>query len=90
MPDHGPVVEMYANTWCPYCSAARALLAAKQARIIEINVEEFPERRAEMIARSGRRTVPQIFIGATHVGGYDDLAALEEAGQLDPLLRADH
>jgi glutaredoxin 3 len=85
-----PVVEMYANSWCPYCSAARALLGAKQVPIIEINVEEFPERRAEMIARSGRRTVPQIFIGSTHVGGYDDLAALERAGQLDPLLRADH
>jgi glutaredoxin 3 len=88
MPD--PVVEMYANSWCPYCSAARALLGAKQVRITEINVDEFPERRAEMIARSGRRTVPQIFIGATHVGGYDDLAALEREGRLDPLLRANH
>jgi glutaredoxin 3 len=88
--DAAPVVEMYANSWCPYCSAARALLGAKQVQILEINVEEFPERRAEMIARSGRRTVPQIFIGATHVGGYDDLAALERAGQLDPLLRANH
>jgi glutaredoxin 3 len=86
--DAVPVVEMYANSWCPYCSAARALLGAKQVRILEINVEELPERREEMIARSGRRTVPQIFIGATHVGGYDDLAALERAGQLDPLLRA--
>lgn len=86
--DAGPVVEMYANSWCPYCSAARALLGAKQVRILEINVEELPERREEMIARSGRRTVPQIFIGATHVGGYDDLAALERTGQLDPLLRA--
>ena len=86
----GPVVAMYANSWCPYCSAARALLGTKQASIVEINIEDFPERRAEMIARSGRRTVPQIFIGATHVGGYDDLAALERAGQLDPLLRANH
>jgi glutaredoxin 3 len=86
----GPVVEMYANSWCPYCSAARALLAKKQVPVLEINVEDFPERRAEMIARSGRRTVPQIFIGDTHVGGYDDLAALERAGQLDPLLRANH
>jgi glutaredoxin 3 len=90
MPDNVLVVEMYANTWCPYCAAARALLATKQVRIVEINIEEVPERRAEMLARSGRRTVPQIFIGATHVGGYDDLAALEQAGQLDPLLRADH
>ena len=86
----GPVVEMYANSWCPYCSAARALLGAKQARVVEINVEDFPERRAEMVARSGRQTVPQIFIGTTHVGGYDDLAALELSGQLDPLLRSDH
>jgi len=84
----GPVVEMYANAWCPYCSAARDLLSAKRVPVIEINVDEFPERRAEMVARSGRRTVPQIFIGPTHVGGYDDLAALERAGQLDPLLRA--
>ena len=81
---------MYANSWCPYCSAARALLGAKGVHMAEINIEQFPERRAEMIARSGRRTVPQIFIGATHVGGYDDLAALERAGQLDPLLRANH
>jgi glutaredoxin 3 len=88
--DAAPVVEMYANTWCPYCSAARALFAAKGVRVVEINVEEFPERRMEMVTRSGRRTVPQIFIGTTHVGGYDDLAALEQAGQLDPLLRADH
>lgn len=85
-----PLVEMYANAWCPYCAAARALLAAKQVPVIEINVEELPERRAEMIARSGRQTVPQIFIGSTHVGGYDDLAALERRGQLDPLLRANH
>ncbi|MBL8200957.1 MAG: glutaredoxin 3 [Chromatiales bacterium] len=81
---------MYANSWCPYCSAARALLDSKQVPVVEINVEEFPDRRAEMIARSGRRTVPQIFIGATHVGGYDDLAALEREGRLDPLLRANH
>lgn len=86
----GAVVEMYANSWCPYCSAARALLAGKQVNVLEIDVDEFPERRAEMIARSGRQTVPQIFIGTTHVGGYDDLAALDGAGQLDPLLRANH
>lgn len=86
--DAGPVIEMYANSWCGYCAAARELLGRKGVRFTEINVEEFPERRAEMVARSGRRTVPQIFIGATHVGGYDDLAALERAGQLDPLLRA--
>jgi glutaredoxin 3 len=82
-----PVVEMYCNAWCAYCAAARELLKRKQARVTEIDIEQFPERRAEMIARSGRRTVPQIFIGTTHVGGYDDLASLEQSGQLDPLLR---
>ena len=83
-----PVVEMYANGWCPYCSAARELLRSKGARVREIDVEEEPGRRAEMIERSGRRTVPQIFIGTTHVGGFDDLAALDRAGGLDPLLSA--
>jgi glutaredoxin 3 len=88
--DEGPVVEMYANAWCPYCAAARSLLGSKRVRFTEINIEEFPKRRAEMIARSGRTTVPQIFIGSTHVGGYDDLAAMERAGKLGPLLRSDH
>lgn len=88
--DLNPVVEMYANDWCPYCAAARSLLGTKPVRVAEINIEQFPERRAEMIARSGRQTVPQIFIGATHVGGYDDLAAMERAGKLDALLRFNH
>ena len=88
--DSGPVVEMYANSWCPYCAAARALLGNKQACVTEINIEQFPERHAEMIARSGRQTVPQIFIGSTHVGGYDDLAAMERTGKLDTLLRSNH
>ncbi|MBN8279548.1 MAG: glutaredoxin 3 [Gammaproteobacteria bacterium] len=82
------VVEMYSKGWCPYCSAARALFNDRGATVTEIDIEEFPERRAEMIARSGRQTVPQIFIGATHVGGYDDLAALDRTGGLEPLLRA--
>jgi glutaredoxin 3 len=81
---------MYANAWCPYCAAARALLAAKQVTVREIDIEAQPARREEMITRSGRQTVPQIFVGQTHVGGYDDLAALERAGGLDPLLRATH
>ena len=88
--DNGPVVEMYANAWCPYCAAARALLGSKPVRVAEIDIEQFPERRAEMIARSGRQTVPQIFIAGTHVGGYDDLAAMERAGKLDPLFRSNH
>jgi glutaredoxin 3 len=77
---------MYANGWCPYCSAARALLRAKGANVTEIDIEAEPARRTEMIERSGRRTVPQIFVGSRHVGGYDDLAALDRAGGLDPLL----
>jgi glutaredoxin 3 len=88
--DTGLEVEMYANSWCPYCAAARALLGTKRAQVAEIDIEQFPQRRAEMIARSGRYTVPQIFVGATHVGGFDDLAAMERAGTLDSLLRASH
>lgn len=85
---NGPVVEMYSNAWCPYCAAARSLLGGKQVPFAEINIEQFPERRQEMISRSGRQTVPQIFVGSTHVGGYDDLAAMERAGKLDALLRS--
>ncbi len=81
---------MYANAGCPYCSAARALLGSKGARVTEIDIGRFPERRAEMIARSGRYTVPQIFVGTTHVGGFDDLAAMDRAGTLAPLLKASH
>jgi glutaredoxin 3 len=79
-------VVMYSTSWCPYCDRARRLLASKGAAVEEINVESAPEKRAEMIQRSGRRTVPQIFIGDHHVGGSDDLAALEAAGKLDALL----
>jgi glutaredoxin 3 len=81
-----PTIVIYANRWCPYCSAARALLRGKGATFSEIDVEAEPARRAEMVERSGRHTVPQIFIGSRHIGGYDDLAALDRAGQLDPLL----
>ena len=88
--DRDSPVEMYANSWCPYCATARALLGSKGVQVTEIDIEALPERREEMIARSGRRTVPQIFIGPTHVGGYDDLAALERAGKLDLLLRGSH
>lgn len=82
-----PVV-MYTRSWCPYCHRARALLERRGARFEEIDIDEHPERAAEMIARSGRRTVPQIFIGERHVGGSDDLHALDAAGELEPLLRA--
>jgi glutaredoxin 3 len=79
-------VVMYSTSWCPYCNRARRLLASKGATVEEIDVEAAPEKRTEMIERSGRRTVPQIFIGDQHVGGSDDLAALESAGKLDALL----
>ena len=82
-----PTVKMYTTAWCPYCARAKQVLAAKGAAIEEIDVDSRPEARAEMVERSGgRRTVPQIFIGSTHVGGCDDLLALEAAGNLDPLL----
>jgi glutaredoxin 3 len=81
-----PAVVMYTTSWCPYCSRARRLLGSKNVTIEEIDVGAAPEKRAEMQQRSGRRTVPQIFIGDHHVGGSDDLHALEEAGKLDELL----
>jgi glutaredoxin 3 len=81
-------IVMYATGWCPYCSRARELLKSKGVDFEEIDVEARPEARKEMMARSGgRRTVPQIFIGATHVGGCDDLHALEASGRLDTLLK---
>jgi len=80
-------IVMYTTNWCPYCERARRLLRTKGATFEEIDVESAPEKRAEMLARSGRRTVPQIFIGDRHVGGSDDLAALNDAGELDALIR---
>jgi len=81
-------VVMYATGWCPYCERARSLLRDKGTAFEEFDIDALPERRAEMFTRSGRRTVPQIFIGERHVGGSDDLHALEAAGQLDALLQA--
>jgi len=83
-------VQMYTTSWCPYCERARQLLRAKGVAFEEISIETEPARRAEMIRRSGRHTVPQIFIHGQHVGGSDDLHALDAAGGLDPLLRAHH
>ncbi len=81
-----PAVELYTTPYCPYCHAAKDLLRQKGIPFDEINVFGQPELRAEMTARAnGRTTVPQIFIGETHVGGCDDLYALDEAGELDPL-----
>lgn len=80
---------MYVTATCPYCIAAERLLVDKGiAGIDKIRVDLEPQRRAEMAQKSGRRTVPQIWIGDTHVGGCDDLQALDRAGKLDPLLAA--
>jgi glutaredoxin 3 len=82
-----PPVEIYTTRWCPYCHAAKALLKRKGVAFSEIDVGRDWERREEMVQRAnGRSTVPQIFIGATHVGGCDDLHELEDAGRLDALL----
>jgi glutaredoxin 3 len=82
-------VSMYTTAVCPYCQRAEALLRARGVGEIEkIRVDLEPERRVEMVARTGRRTVPQIYIGETHVGGYDDLSALDRKGDLIPLLGA--
>jgi glutaredoxin 3 len=78
---------MYATAFCPYCIRAEHLLRAKGVQEIEkIRVDLDPARRTEMVARTGRRTVPQIYIGTTHVGGCDDLYALDQASKLDALL----
>ena len=80
-------VEMYTTAWCPYCAHARALLAKKGVEFTEINLDEEPGRRAEMTERAhGGRTVPQIFIDGEHIGGCDDMVALDRAGKLDPKL----
>ena len=80
-------VEMYTTGWCPYCSMARALLERKGVAYAEINLDEQPGRRGEMIERAnGGRTVPQIFIDGEHIGGCDDMMALDRAGKLDPKL----
>ena len=82
-------VEIYTTGYCPYCRWAKDLLRKKGVEYKEIDVSDY-KLRAEMTARTnGRTTVPQIFIGPTHVGGCDDLYALDDAGKLDPLLKAD-
>jgi glutaredoxin 3 len=83
-------IEIYTTRYCPYCQSAKALLARKGAAYSEIDVTGDPEGRSQMVKRAnGRMTVPQIFIGPTHVGGSDELYALERTGALDPLLAAD-
>ena len=81
-------VVMYTAEWCPYCRRAEALLRAKGVEIEKIDVDAQPDRRAEMQRRSNQRTVPQIWIGDTHVGGCDELHDLDRQGKLDPLLAA--
>lgn len=81
-------IEIYTSPLCGFCHAAKRLLNAKGASFTEIDLARQPERRAEMLGRAqGARTVPQIFIGDLHVGGCDELYALDKAGKLDPLLK---
>lgn len=83
-------VVMYSSAVCPYCTMAERLLKAKGVDVIEkIRIDLDPQQRDLMMQKTGRRTVPQIYIGATHVGGFDDLSALDRAGKLDLLLQAD-
>lgn len=87
MADSAPKIQIYMTRTCPYCTAARGLLDRKGVAYEAIDVGAAPERRAEMTQRAnGRRTVPQIFIGERHVGGCDDLHALDQQGKLDPML----
>jgi glutaredoxin 3 len=80
------VIKVYTTQACPYCVRAKQLLAQKNAQYDEIRVDLDPQQRVEMMEKSGRRTVPQIWIGERHIGGFDDLWALDRAGELDPLL----
>ena len=82
-----PKITMYSTQVCPYCNMAERLLLSKGAVITEkILIDKDPSKKEEMMTRTGRRTVPQIYIDDTHVGGFDDLSALDCAGKLDPLL----
>lgn len=80
-------VRVYSTLFCPYCVMAKRLLDDKGVRYQEIRVDKDPDLREEMTRITGRRTVPQIFVGQTHVGGFDDLLALDRAGKLDSLLQ---
>ena len=84
-----PKIVMYSTAVCPFCRRAEMLLKSKGVTEMEkIRVDLDPAQRQEMMQKTGRRTVPQIFIGGAHVGGYEDLAALDRAGKLDPMLAA--
>lgn len=79
---------MYCTATCPYCVMAEKLLLNKDVEVTKIRIDLDPARRGEMMTRTGRRTVPQIYVGDKHVGGFDDLSALDRMGGLDPLLAA--
>ena len=79
-------IVMYSRAACPFCVAARNLFESKGVSWTEVSLDAEPDKRAEMISRTGRRTVPQIFVGDFHVGGFDDLDALDQEGELDRLL----
>jgi len=81
-------ITVYSAPFCPYCGWAKQLLKGKKVEFTLINVNDAPELRQEMEQRSGQTSVPQIFIGDTHVGGYDDMAALDDKGELDSLIAA--
>lgn len=80
---------MYSTRFCPSCVRAKRLLAAKGVEVEEVAVDSDPARRIEMVQRTGRRSVPQIFIGERHIGGFEEMAELEHKGELDPLLAAE-
>jgi glutaredoxin 3 len=82
-----PAITVYLTDWCPYCQRAKQLLTQKKLVFREINVEGDSKFREEMVKKSGRKTVPQIFIGEKHVGGCDDLFALDQSGELDRLIQ---
>lgn len=84
-----PKVVLYGTRFCPYCIAARRLLTRKGVPFDDISVDTDRALRREVMERSGRPTVPQIWIGATHIGGYDDMSELDRRGELDPLLRGE-
>ncbi len=83
-----PPITIYTTPICPYCAMAKRLLAKKGAAYVEIDISRDAAARATMMTKSGRRTVPQIWIGERHIGGSDDLHDLDRAGQLDALLKA--
>jgi glutaredoxin 3 len=82
-----PKVVMYVVDWCSYCARARSLLGSKGVAVEEIDVDALPGAREEMLARCGRSTLPQIFIGDEHIGGCEELDTLDAAGHLDPKLK---